>query len=159
MASNAETCLAAFKLTKQVLGFNMNISYFHGLIGGMLIGLAAIILFCFNGRIMGVSGITSKLLARPDKDYWWRLAFVFGLVLGGFICQIKFPITIVINASVWNLIVAGFLVGAGTVIGSGCTSGHGICGMARLSKRSLVATIIFMGMGVLTVFVKRKWGI
>ena len=61
----------------------MNISYFHGLIGGMLIGTAAVILYWFNGRIMGVSGITSRLLAKPDKDSWWRLAFVFGLVFGG----------------------------------------------------------------------------
>lgn len=147
----------------------MNISYVHGLIGGMLIGAAAVILFWFNGRIMGVSGITSRLLgphtehshlfAKPDIDFWWRLAFVLGLVSGGFIYKLKFPITVVIDASGWGLIAAGLLVGFGTVIGNGCTSGHGICGMARLSKRSIVATIVFMIVGILTVWIKRIWGI
>ncbi len=137
----------------------MNISYVYGFIGGMLIGAAGVILYWFNGRIMGVSGITSRLLAKPDKDYWWRLAFIFGLVFGGFICKTKFPVTVVINASGFGLIVAGLLVGVGTVIGSGCTSGHGICGMARLSKRSIVATIVFMAAGILTVWIKRVFGV
>jgi hypothetical protein len=136
-------------------GFDMNLSYVHGLIGGVFIGTAAVILFWFNGRIMGVSGITSKLLAKPDKDYWWRVAFVVGLVSGGFIYQMKFPVSVVINASLGDLIAAGLLVGFGTVIGNGCTSGHGICGIARLSKRSIVATIIFILVGVLTVWLKR----
>jgi len=137
----------------------MDISYVHGLIGGALIGVAAVILFWFNGRIMGVSGITSRILAKPDRDYWWRLAFVFGLMLGGLFAQIKFPVKVVISASGWELIASGFLVGVGTVIGSGCTSGHGICGMARFSKRSIVATIVFMSAGVLTVFFKKMLGI
>ena len=136
----------------------MNISYVHGLIGGMLIGAAAVILYWFNGRIMGVSGITSKLLVKPDKDFWWRFVFVLGLVLGGLIYQMRFPVTVVINASGLCLIIAGLLVGFGTVIGNGCTSGHGICGIARLSKRSIVATIVFMGTGILTVWVKRILG-
>jgi len=137
----------------------MNPSYTHGLIGGMLIGAAALILYWFNGRIMGVSGITSRLLAKPDKDLWWRLAFVLGLVLTGFIYQLKSPVFVVIDASGWTLIAAGLLVGFGTVIGNGCTSGHGICGMARVSKRSIVATLIFMATGILTVWIKRMWGI
>ena len=137
----------------------MNISYVHGLIGGMFIGSAAVILYWFNGRIMGVSGIVSRLLAKADKEYWWRLSFGFGLVSGGLIYQVKFPVEVVINASGWNLIAAGFLVGFGTVMGSGCTSGHGICGMARLSKRSIAATIIFMMTGILTVWIKKIWGI
>ena len=87
----------------------MNISYVHGLIGGMFIGTAAVILYWFNGRIMGVSGITSKLLGKPDKDFWWRLSFVLGLLLGGLIYQMRFPVTVVINASVLFLIIAGFL--------------------------------------------------
>jgi uncharacterized membrane protein YedE/YeeE len=143
-----------------VEGFDMNIAYVHGLIGGMLIGTAAVILFWFNGRIMGVSGITSRLLsAKADKDHWWELAFVFGLVLGGLIYQMIFPVAVGINASGWGLMAAGFLVGFGTVIGSGCTSGHGICGMARSSKRSIVATIIFMFMGILTVLFKKVFGV
>ncbi|MBF0570468.1 MAG: YeeE/YedE family protein [Candidatus Omnitrophica bacterium] len=133
----------------------MNISYIHGLIGGMLIGLAAVILYWFNGRIMGVSGITSKLLFKADKDYWWCLAFVLGLIFGGLIYQMRFSVVVVINASAWSLIIAGFLVGFGTVLGNGCTSGHGICGIARLSKRSIAATIVFMAAGILTVFIKK----
>ena len=136
----------------------MNASYAHGLIGGMLIGLAAVLLFWFNGRIMGVSGIVSRLLSKPDQDFWWRLAFVIGLVSGGFIYQLKYPVTIVIDASGVSLIIAGLLVGAGTVIGNGCTSGHGICGIARLSKRSIVATIVFMAAGILTVWIRKSWG-
>ncbi len=137
----------------------MNISYVHGLIGGMLIGAAAVVLFWFNGRMMGVSGITSRLLEKPNRDYWWRAAFIIGLVLGGFLYQMKFPVTVVIGASGWNLIAAGLLVGFGTVMGSGCTSGHGICGMARLSKRSMVATIVFMMTGILTVWLKKVLGV
>ena len=159
MASNAVIYLAVIKLTKQVKGFNMNMSYVHGLIGGMLIGVAAVILYWFNGRIMGVSGITSRLLTKSDKDFWWRLAFVGGLISLGFIYQLRFPVTVVINASGWGLIAAGLLVGFGTVIGNGCTSGHGICGVARLSKRSIVATIVFMVTGVLTVLIKRILGV
>ncbi len=136
----------------------MNASYAHGLIGGMLIGLAAVLLYWFNGRIMGVSGIVSRLLSKPDQDFWWRLAFVIGLVSGGFIYQLKYPVTIVIDASGVSLIIAGLLVGAGTVIGNGCTSGHGICGIARLSKRSIVATIVFMAAGILTVWIRKSWG-
>jgi uncharacterized membrane protein YedE/YeeE len=136
----------------------MNMSYVDGLTGGMLIGTAAVILFWFNGRIMGVSGITSRLLAKPDKDFGWRLAFVAGLVFGGFIYQIKFPVTVVIDASGWGLIASGILVGFGTVLGNGCTSGHGICGVARLSKRSITATIVFMMTGILMVWLKRILG-
>ncbi|MBF0490798.1 MAG: YeeE/YedE family protein [Candidatus Omnitrophica bacterium] len=137
----------------------MNISYVHGLIGGALIGAAAVILFWFNGRIMGVSGITSRLLTKPNQDYWWRAAFILGLVLGGFIYQMNSTVVVVINASGWVLILAGLLVGFGTVMGNGCTSGHGICGMARLSKRSIVATIVFMMVGILTVLIKRMAGV
>lgn len=137
----------------------MNACYVHGAIGGMLIGVAAVVLYWFNGRIMGVSGIVSSLLAKPNQDHWWRLAFVLGLVFGGIIYQITFPVTVVIDASEFNLIAAGLLVGFGTVIGNGCTSGHGICGMARLSKRSIVATIIFMVMGILTVWLKKIAGV
>lgn len=136
----------------------MNTSYVNGLIGGMLIGLAAVLLYWFNGRIMGVSGIASRLLSKPNKDDWWRVAFIFGLVLGGAIYQWKYPVTIVIDASWVYLIIAGFLVGFGTVLGNGCTSGHGVCGMARLSRRSIVATIVFITVGILTVWIKKYLG-
>jgi uncharacterized membrane protein YedE/YeeE len=137
----------------------MDLSYVHGLIGGIFIGLAAVILYWFNGRIMGVSGITSRLLAKIDRDFGWRSAFVLGLVSGGIIYQLKFPVAVVINASGWGLAAAGLLVGFGTVMGSGCTSGHGVCGIARLSKRSITAAIVFMAAGMLTVFIKRVWGV
>ena len=159
MVLEVATCLAVIRPINHFEGFEMNISYVDGLIGGMLIGGAAIILYWFNGRVMGVSGITSKLLAKPDKDLWWRLAFVFGLVFGGIIYQMRFPVAVVVNASEICLIIAGLLVGFGTVIGNGCTSGHGICGIARLSKRSIVATIVFIGTGTLTVRVKRILGV
>ena len=137
----------------------MNESYLHGLWGGMLIGAAAVMLCWFNGRIMGVSGITSRLLTKPHREYWWRLAFVVGLILGGFIYQLKFPVSAVIDASLFYLLAAGLLVGFGTVMGNGCTSGHGICGIARLSKRSIVATLVFMATGILTVWIKKLIGV
>ncbi len=136
----------------------MDISYIHGLLGGMLVGAAAVLLFWFNGRIMGVSGIASGLLAKPTKDFWWRFAFIMGLILGGWIFRLKYPVEVFIDASRLLLIVGGLLVGFGTVMGSGCTSGHGICGIARLSKRSIAATIIFMATGILTVWLKKVGG-
>lgn len=137
----------------------MNESYLHGLIGGMLIGLAAVILYWFNGRVLGVSNITSRLLAKPDRDTSWRAAFVLGLIAGGLFYQLKFPVTAVINTTEYDVIIAGLLVGFGTVLGNGCTSGHGICGIARLSKRSIVATLIFMAAGIFAVWLKRMVGI
>ena len=87
----------------------MNVSYLNGLLGGALIGVAAVLLFWFNGRIMGISGIASRLLAKPDNDFGWRIAFVVGLVLGGFLYQLKHPIEVSINASWGVVIVAGLL--------------------------------------------------
>ncbi len=136
----------------------MNSAYLNGFLGGMLIGSAAVLLFWFNGRIMGVSGIASRLLGKPDKDFLWRLAFVFGLILGGFFYQLKFPVVAVVKANIGVLIIAGLLVGFGTVLGNGCTSGHGICGIARFSKRSIVATLVFMAVGILTVAIKNLFG-
>lgn len=137
----------------------MAIAYINGLWGGMLIGLAAVLLFWFNGRIMGVSGIVSRLLAKPDKDFGWRLAFVAGLVLGGFLYQSKFSVSVVVDASFGTLVISGLLVGFGTVLGNGCTSGHGVCGIARLSKRSIAATFVFMVAGMLTVWIKNILGV
>lgn len=136
----------------------MNSAYWHGLFGGMLIGIAAVLLFWCNGRIMGVSGIASRLLAKPSGDSRWRLAFVLGLILGGWMYHQKFPVTVTVDASWGILILAGLLVGFGTVIGNGCTSGHGICGIARFSKRSIAATVVFMMMGILTVWLKKILG-
>ena len=159
MVLGVEIYLEVTKPIRQAWGFNMNSIYLNGLFGGMLIGLAAVLFFWFNGRMMGVSGIVSRLLVKSSKDSWWRLAFIGGLICGGLIYQKIFSVVVTVDASFLVLIVAGVLVGWGTVIGNGCTSGHGICGIARFSKRSIVATIVFMGMGILTVWLKRMAGV
>lgn len=127
-------------------------------IGGVLIGLSAITLLAMNGRIAGISGIVGGII-RPDHsgDMGWRVAFVGGLLLGPLVTYIitQRPVEIAVAASTPTLIIAGLLVGLGTAIGSGCTSGHGVCGIARFSPRSLAATGIFMGIATLTVFVSR----
>jgi uncharacterized membrane protein YedE/YeeE len=125
-----------------------------GLIGGLLIGLAAALLLLLNGRISGISGIVGGLLASKSSDAGWRAVFVAGLVLGafGYILATGGQISLSMQASLPVLVVAGLLVGFGTCLGSGCTSGHGLCGIARLSKRSIVATAVFFGVAILTVF-------
>lgn len=138
-----------------------------GLVGGILIGLSAIWLMGSLGRIAGISGILSGLLLeRPRGDSAWRLAFLLGLVsgpavlmlLGGELGNVAGAPDEVIGApagGVGLMVTAGLLVGVGTGIGSGCTSGHGVCGLARLSPRSLVATLTFLGVAMVTVFIMR----
>jgi uncharacterized protein len=126
--------------------------------GGLLIGLSAVLLMAFSGRIAGISGILGGLLPpRPAEDWPWRLAFVAGLVLAPTILRAMagFDGIGAPTAGLGVLIPAGLLVGAGTTLGSGCTSGHGICGLARLSPRSLVAVTGFMATAIATVFVMR----
>ena len=125
-----------------------------GLIGGLLIGLATALLLALNGRIAGISGIVGGLLARKGSEVGWRAVFIAGLLLGAFIYMLATggAIPVRIQASLPILVVAGLLVGFGTRLGSGCTSGHGISGIARLSKRSIAATLVFMGVAILTVF-------
>lgn len=131
--------------------------YVFSTVGGVLIGSAAVLLMASLGRIAGISGITSRLLQSGVSDRGWRLAFVAGLLLG--------PLSLWLlrgNSGIgapqvglpW-MALAGLLVGAGTSLGSGCTSGHGVCGIARLSPRSLVATAVFMVFGIATVYVVR----
>lgn len=125
--------------------------------GGLLIGLASILLLLFNGRIAGISGIMSGLISPLRSELFWRLAFIVGIILGAFLfSQVKpdfyHPRA---NFPVWMLALAGFLVGFGTRMGNGCTSGHAVCGIARLSLRSIVATITFMATGFITVFIVR----
>ncbi|RLP55207.1 MAG: YeeE/YedE family protein [Ketobacter sp.] len=124
--------------------------------GGLLIGLAAAIFILLNGRIAGISGILGGLLRAPQGDTGWRLAFVFGMMAAAWVWQgwAALP-PMVIDADFAQLVVAGLLVGISTRYGSGCTSGHGVCGIARLSPRSLVATAAFMGSGFVTVYVIR----
>jgi len=130
-------------------------------LGGALIGLSAVMLMAFTGRIAGVSGIASRLLPPyEDNQFAGRLVFVAGLVAAPLLVRLvtgSLPSqSIVAGAPV--LVVAGLLVGFGSVWGNGCTSGHGVCGISRLSVRSLVATATFMATGIVTVFVMRHWG-
>ena len=126
------------------------------LAGGVLIGCAAAMLVLLNGRIAGVSSIAGSLLAPQRGDVAWRVAFLLGLLLAPAAFRIfgrmPFPR---IDAGFGTLVIAGLLVGLGTSYGSGCTSGHGVCGLSRLSPRSLVATIAFMAAGMATVFAVR----
>ena len=126
------------------------------LAGGLLIGLAAAMLVLFNGRIAGISGIVGGLLAARRGDTAWRVAFVLGLFAAPLV-MLLYATAPRIDAGAGTLVVAGLLVGLGTSYGSGCTSGHGVCGLSRLSPRSLVATFAFMGAGVATVFVARHF--
>jgi uncharacterized protein len=124
------------------------------LLGGVLIGLSASLLMLFEGRIAGISNILGELLAF--RQIAWRLAFLAGLVVAPLVYRAfggHLPFDIIHSAP--TLICGGLLVGIGTRIGSGCTSGHGVCGIARLSIRSVVATLIFMATGAATVFVTR----
>jgi uncharacterized protein len=127
-----------------------------GLIGGGLIGVASLILLLFNGRIAGVSGIVGDLALGNVSDRGWRFAFVAGLVAGaGVYALASGGLAVRLQAHGMVLIAGGLLVGAGTRIGSGCTSGHGVCGLARLSPRSLAATLAFMASAITTVFFSR----
>ena len=125
------------------------------LAGGVLIGLGAVILALFNGRVAGISGILGGLLDGERANLAWRAAFIAGLVGAGFL-GLKLVSPDVMIAADWPiLIIGGLLVGIGTRLGSGCTSGHGVCGMARLSPRSIAATVTFMIFTGLTVYVVR----
>ena len=134
-----------------------NFTPVSGLIGGMLIGLAAALLLLLNGRISGISGIVGGLLAPKSSDAGWRVVFVVGLLLGafGYMLATGGAMPVRMQASLPVLVVAGLLVGFGTRFGSGCTSGHGLCGIARLSKRSIIASVVFFGVAMLTVFIVR----
>tara|TARA_B100001094_G_scaffold67934_1_gene64208 strand:- start:54 stop:473 length:420 start_codon:yes stop_codon:yes gene_type:complete len=124
-------------------------------LGGMIIGLAVVIFFLFNGRLVGISGIAANALTKKDNKFD-NLLFLFGLIIGPFIYSLftSKEISITISNSFYLLIFAGLLVGLGTRISGGCTSGHGISGIGRFSLRSIIATITFMIVGVLTVLIK-----
>lgn len=130
------------------------LSYF----GGVILGVAVAILYLFNGRIVGISSILSGAL-RPWRDNGlWRVSFVLGILVVSVFWQLfSAKQTISINTPILVLIVSGLLVGFGTRYSSGCTSGHGICGIARLSKRSITATVIFMAVAILTVYISKKF--
>ena len=126
------------------------------LAGGVLIGVAAAMFLLLNGRIAGISGILGGLLKPIKGDVAWRVAFVAGLVGAPLVYTLVAAAPpLQIDAGYGALMAAGLLVGIGTRYGAGCTSGHGVCGLSRLSLRSLVATVAFMGAGFVTVFVVR----
>lgn len=128
------------------------------LVGGLLIGIAAAMFALLNGRIAGISGVLGGLFRPAKGDVAWRVAFVAGLIgaptVYAFLAVLPRP---AIDAGWSALALAGLLVGLGTRYASGCTSGHGVCGLSRLSPRSLVATLTFMGAGFATVFIGRHW--
>jgi uncharacterized membrane protein YedE/YeeE len=126
------------------------------LIGGILIGLSSSSMLGGLGRITGISGIVAVSMEKPKAEHFWRYAFLAGLILGALAMSIIQPDLFNYNMDfpMWKTILAGVLVGYGTRLGGGCTSGHGVCGMARMAKRSFVATITFIGFGIITVFIR-----
>ena len=131
-----------------------NFTLLNSLIGGILIGIAAIIVFLVNGRIMGISGIIGNLITHKKTDQIsWRIIFILGVLIGPLLFIIFFKeIKSEMVANTTFLILSGFLVGLGTSLGNGCTSGHGICGLSRFSIRSIVATFVFVISGMITVY-------
>ena len=129
----------------------------QSLIGGSIIGIAVSLLLLFNGKVLGVSGILGELFNHPLSKNYWRLFFVLGLLISPLIYSIFHPIPIIeITSNKLLIIAGGLLVGFGSRLGSGCTSGHGVCGLARLSVRSFIATMTFIFFGFVTVFVIQK---
>jgi len=127
-------------------------------IGGLLIGGAAWVLIVFCGRIAGISGILGGVLNLKTPDKGWRLAFLAGILLAPWLYRLVAPLPpITVATPWWLLILAGLLVGIGTRYASGCTSGHGVCGLSRLSRRSLAATATFMGVAFVTVWLTGLW--
>lgn len=126
------------------------------LAGGILLGLASALLILVNGRILGISGILGGLLHGTRRDIAWRLSFLLGLLAAPLVYLLfATPSAPRIDAGWTTLVIAGVLVGVGTRYAGGCTSGHGVCGLSRLSPRSLAATLAFMGAGFLTVYLAR----
>lgn len=126
------------------------------LVGGVMLGMATVILLLGIGRIAGISGIAGSLL-KPKRVEVWQILFILGLVISPLLYQLAAPLPLMqVTDSLPLLIGAGLLVGLGTRLGSGCTSGHGICGNARLSPRSMAATVTFMLFGIATVYIGRQ---
>jgi uncharacterized protein len=129
-----------------------NLPWAAPLAGGLLVGLASWLLLASLGKVAGISGIASSALSEKPSAGAWRWAFLLGLIAGGALFAVWLSPPAIAQRPLPLLVIAGLLVGAGTVIGSGCTSGHGVCGLGRRSLRSLVATCVFMGVAMLTVF-------
>ncbi len=134
-----------------------NFTLIPSLVGGLLIGISSSILMLFNGRIAGISGITKEIFNKSNSAHekTWRALFVMGIIIGGFLISIVMPEVTAksSNLNYIQMIIAGLLVGIGTSLGNGCTSGHGICGLARRSPRSLTSVITFIATGFFTVYI------
>jgi uncharacterized protein len=139
----------------------MNQDWINALLGGAIIGLSVSIMLLWNGRVTGISGIIGGLMTPVKGEISWRFQFVAGLVLGGLVLRALNPQVFSgqLTTGLWTTVVAGLLVGFGTLLGSGCTSGHGVCGISRLSPRSIVATLAFIAAGVAMVAVLRQVGV
>jgi uncharacterized protein len=137
-----------------------NDGWITALWGGVLIGISASLMLYLNGRVAGISGILNGLLIARKGDRGWRASFIGGLLAGGFTLNLLRPQSFATleTGSNWTIFFAGLLVGFGTVLGSGCTSGHGVCGVSRMSTRSIVATGVFMAAGFVAVFLYKKLG-
>lgn len=123
------------------------------ILGGVIIGVSVSLMLLFNGRVTGISGILGGLLTKGTADKNWRILFLLGLILGGFFLKWFYPSTFNFSSSATTMdyVIAGLLVGVGTTLGNGCTSGHGVCGISRFSKRSIIATIVFIISGAISV--------
>ncbi len=139
----------------------MHPDWINALVGGFMIGISVSLMLLWNGRVTGISGIINGALSHKKGDTLWRVFFVIGLILGGIFLKIFKPSVFSggLETDLWTTLVAGLLVGFGTIMGSGCTSGHGVCGISRMSPRSLVATLVFIGAGVVAVVFFKKIGI
>lgn len=135
----------------------MKQDWINALLGGGLIGLAVSFMLLLNGRVTGISGTIFGVLVPAKGEWQWRVSLLAGLVVGGFLLKAQGGSYFPSGGFVPILPMAGFLVGFGTVLGSGCTSGHGVCGVSRLSPRSLVATSVFIFAGVLTVALLKRF--
>jgi uncharacterized membrane protein YedE/YeeE len=125
----------------------------NSIIGGVLIGIAVTIMLLFNGRVVGISGIIGNSIKPTKGDFLWRLMFILGLLVGGIILKFTLPESFTMKDHTQSIdyIVAGLLVGFGTLLGNGCTSGHGVCGISRLSRRSIFSTLTFISFGIIGV--------
>lgn len=135
--------------------------WINALSGGVIIAVSVSLMLWGNGRVTGISGIIGGLLSPTPGHRSWRLSFVVGMILGGGVLSLFYPemYSGALNTSGWTLALAGLLVGFGTMMGSGCTSGHGVCGLSRLSPRSLAATLTFIAAGILAVMFFRAMGV
>lgn len=139
----------------------MPIDWIYALLGGILIGIAVSLMLYWNGRVTGISGIINSAFTAARTEAGWRLAFLAGLLTGGLLLKLFQPEVFSgqLNTPVWSIVLAGLLVGFGSTLGSGCTSGHGVCGISRLSIRSILATVTFILAGMAAVYAFRQLGV